>query len=162
MPLYFAYGANMNLATMAQRCPRSKMLGTAKLMRHAFVVMDTGWASVERAPNGCVYGLLWDLALADVSRLDRFEGPLYSKMLQPVIRSRGGAVQAMLYVGQGRSGGHATPEYAREVLDGALALDFPAAYIAGLHHALGQPEPKILTEKPRPRVTPRFATPFDR
>ncbi|HEY6732614.1 MAG TPA: gamma-glutamylcyclotransferase, partial [Roseiarcus sp.] len=27
MPLYFAYGSNMDVAAMARRCPRSKALG---------------------------------------------------------------------------------------------------------------------------------------
>jgi len=33
MPLYFAYGANMDRAAMAVRYPRSKPLGIAALMR---------------------------------------------------------------------------------------------------------------------------------
>ena len=52
MPLYFAYGANMNVAAMAKRCPRSKPLGVARLMRHGFVILDSGFASVVRAPGG--------------------------------------------------------------------------------------------------------------
>ena len=162
MPLYFAYGANMNVAAMAKRCPRSKPLGVARLMRRGFVILDSGFASVVRAPGGTVHGLLWDLALADVPALDRYEGGLYSKIVQPVIRAQGGAVQAMLYVGQGRAGGHASAAYAAEVLEAAEALELPLAYICGLYACFDLPEPKHLTETHRPKVTPRFATPFDR
>ncbi len=35
MPLYFAYGANMDVAAMAKRCPSSKPLGLARLPRGA-------------------------------------------------------------------------------------------------------------------------------
>ena len=66
---------------MAVRCPASKPLGTARLMRHRLVIMREGWASVARAPQGAVWGVLWDLALRDVAALDRFEslhtGPNY-------------------------------------------------------------------------------------
>ncbi|RYE82539.1 MAG: gamma-glutamylcyclotransferase, partial [Hyphomicrobiales bacterium] len=36
MPLYFAYGANMDIAAMRERCPRSTPLGLARLPRHRF------------------------------------------------------------------------------------------------------------------------------
>ena len=51
MPLFFAYGANMDVAAMAQRCPRSKPRGVARLMRHRLVAMREGWLSVARDPQ---------------------------------------------------------------------------------------------------------------
>jgi len=87
MPLIFAYGANMDVAAMAQRCPRSKPRGIARLMRHRLVVMREGWLSVTRDAHATVHGVLWDVALADVAALDRFEGVgggLYAKALQTV------------------------------------------------------------------------------
>ena len=74
MPLYFAYGANMNASAMARRCPRSKALGLARLVRHRLAVMREGWLTVARDPRSAVHGVLWDLALADVAALDRYEG----------------------------------------------------------------------------------------
>ena len=41
MPLYFAYGSNMDVAAMAQRCPRSKLLGVARLPRHKVFIITT-------------------------------------------------------------------------------------------------------------------------
>ena len=74
MPLYFAYGANMNASAMARRCPRSKALGLARLVRHRLAVMREGWLTVARDPRSAVHGVLWDLALADIAALDRYEG----------------------------------------------------------------------------------------
>ena len=73
MPLYFAYGGNMDVAAMAQRCPRSKPLGLARLARHRLTVMREGWLTVVRDARSDVHGVLWDLALSDVPALDRFE-----------------------------------------------------------------------------------------
>ena len=56
MPLYFAYGSNMDRAAMALRCPASKPLGLARLMRHRFFIMASGYASVARDPTRCVRG----------------------------------------------------------------------------------------------------------
>ena len=92
MPLYFAYGANMDVAAMARRCPRSKALGPARLTRHRLVATREGWLTAVRDPLSEVHGVLWDLALADVAALDRFEDVadgLYVKRVQPVAAAGG-------------------------------------------------------------------------
>ena len=67
MPLYFAYGSNMDRAAMAARCPASKALGSARLARHRFIVTSDSYASVVRDPRRTVWGLLWDIAFASAS-----------------------------------------------------------------------------------------------
>ncbi|MBV8664121.1 MAG: gamma-glutamylcyclotransferase, partial [Hyphomicrobiales bacterium] len=86
MPLCFAYGSNMDAAAMASRCPRSRPLGLARLMRHRLAIMREGWLTATRDANGTVEGVLWDIALADMRALDRYEGVgegLYVKAAQP-------------------------------------------------------------------------------
>ena len=51
MPLYFAYGSNMDAAAMAARCPGSRQLGCARLARHRLVVMAEGYLSLLRDPR---------------------------------------------------------------------------------------------------------------
>ncbi len=140
MPLYFAYGSNMDRAAMAVRCPRSKPLGLARLMRHRFVILQAGYASVERDPRAVVQGVLYDLALADVAALDRYEAVghgLYSKVIQSVIRASGGPVRALVYVGRGASGGRPLPGYMEGVVAGARAAGLAEEYLAGLARAGG-------------------------
>src|SRR3978361_2487372 len=74
MPLYFAYGSNGDAAAMAARCPGSRAIGVGRLVRHRFVIMREGYASVMRDPRRSVWGMVWDLALADMPALDRYEG----------------------------------------------------------------------------------------
>ena len=88
MPLYFAYGSNMDVDAMARRCPRAKPLGAARLPRHRLAVMREGWLTATRDPRGEVHGVLWDVAFADMRALDQYEGSpsgLYAKARQPVI-----------------------------------------------------------------------------
>jgi hypothetical protein len=146
MPLYFAYGSNMDVAAMSRRCPRSRPLGLARLARHGLVIMREGWLTAVRAPHASVHGLLWDLALADVPALDRYEGVpkgLYAKVVQPVIAA-GGAKRAIVYFGANSGPGVAKAEYLAEAVAAARAAGLPAEGIAALE-ALRPGSPKNLT-----------------
>lgn len=144
MPLYFAYGSNMCLDQMARRCPASRPVGLARLMRHRFVVMPEGWASVARAPRGEVWGLVWELAHADVPALDRYESVgtgLYSKVVQNILASpgkggAGGPRRALVYVGRPGEGGVPQPGYMEGILAAANSLGLPQAYCASLESFL--------------------------
>ena len=111
MPLYFAYGSNMDQAAMLQRCPASKPVGIGRLMRHRFIIFEEGYASVVRDPQRAVWGMVWDLALADVPALDRYESlstGLYSKVVQPVVTERGPR-RAVVYIGRSDKPGTPLP-----------------------------------------------------
>ncbi len=140
MPLYFAYGANMDVVTMATRCPRSKSIGLARLMRHRLAAMREGWLTVVRDSRATVHGVLWDLALADVPALDRFEGVgggLYVKAFQPVI-APGGAKRAMVYFGANAGPGRLHADYVAGVLAAAQAWGLPREGMAGLEKLAGE------------------------
>lgn len=135
MPLYFAYGSNMDVGAMARRCPASRPLGVARLARHRFAILQAGYATVVRDPRSTVHGLLYDLALADVHALDRYEDTgrgLYRKVVQPVLRQEGGPVQALVYIGAGASGGKPLPGYVEGVIAAARTAGLPDSYLAFL------------------------------
>jgi hypothetical protein len=162
MPLYFAYGANMDVEAMARRCPRSRPLGLARLMRHRLAIMREGWLTATRDPRGRVHGVLWDLALADVPALDRFEGlgdGLYGKVFQPVI-AVGGPKRALVYFGANAGPGRADAAYIRAVIAAARGWQLPAEGLAALEGFAR--EAGVGGDVAAPRVRPRFATPFDR
>ena len=134
MPLYFAYGANMDAAAMARRCPDSRLVGRGRLNRHRFVIMKEGYASVVRAPGATVWGVLWDLSLADVPALDRYEGVaggLYVKAYQP-IATEGGLKRALIYLGRSTAPGAPRPSYLESVLAAAQAAQLPGPYLQEL------------------------------
>jgi gamma-glutamylcyclotransferase (GGCT)/AIG2-like uncharacterized protein YtfP len=135
VPLYFAYGSNMDAAAMARRCPASRPLGLARLARHRFAILQAGYATIVRDPSATVHGVLYDLALADVPALDRYEDiarGLYRKVTQPVLRKEGGPVRALVYIGAGPSGGQPKPAYMEAVIAAAQAAGLPASYLAFL------------------------------
>jgi hypothetical protein len=134
MPLYFAYGSNMSMAPMKARCPASKPLGPARLMRHRFIVNVDGYGTVVRDPRRTVWGLLWDLALADVAALDRYESlhtNLYAKAVQPVLTDHGPR-RAMIYLATRQQPGQPKPGYMEDVVASARDAGLPEAYLAEL------------------------------
>ncbi|MBV9288764.1 MAG: gamma-glutamylcyclotransferase [Hyphomicrobiales bacterium] len=134
MPLYFAYGANMNREAMARRCPRSKALGLARLASHRLAVMREGYLTAIRDPRGTVHGALWDLALTDVPALDRYEGlpqGLYAKAAKPVM-GPSGPRRALVYFGANVGPGTARLDYLAEIIAAARAWSLPEDAIAAL------------------------------
>ena len=141
MPLYFAYGANMNASAMMARCPRSRALGRGKLVRHKLVITASGYASVVRSSNSDVHGVLWELVLSDVPALDRFEGVdrgLYAKLQQPIVIGEG-TRRAMIYVAQDASPGQPRPGYMEDIIASAETWALPGGYIRSLQGLLAQP-----------------------
>jgi len=154
MPLYFAYGSNMDQAAMLQRCPASKPLGIGRLMRHRFIIFDEGYASVVRDPQRAVWGMVWDLALADVPALDRYESlstGLYTKVIQPVVTEQGPR-RAMVYVGRSTRPGAALPGYMEGVIEAARHAGLPEDYVRSLGVWLPRTQaPATVAQKPEVR-----------
>ena len=72
MKLYFAYGANLNIENMAQRCPSAVAIEPFYL--HDYRLMFSGVATIEPAPESRVPGALWAITEACEQSLDVFEG----------------------------------------------------------------------------------------
>jgi hypothetical protein len=163
MPLYFAYGSNMDLEAMRARCPASKPVSIARLARHRFFVTADGYASVARNPRESVWGLLWDLALADVPALDRYESlhtGLYGKTIQPVLTDRGPR-RAMLYIARSTRPGAPKPGYLDNVVSAAEAAGLPEPYLRGLRAGLPRAATAVeaVPEPSAPKVRPRWSAP---
>ena len=167
MPLYFAYGANMDVDGMAARCPSSKALGLARLPRHRPAIMREGWLTVVRDISADAHGVLWDLALSDVAALDRFEDVstrLYTKIVQPVLTA-GGSRRALVYVGANSGPGKADAEYIAGVLVTARRWRLPAEGIAAYERLAREAGVKVeapVSTPALPKVRPRLATPMER
>ncbi len=162
MPLYFAYGANMDREAMAVRCPGGCPLGPARLARHRFIITRDGYASVLRDPRSTVHGVLWRLALSDIAALDKFEEVdrgLYAKIGQPVI-GEGGPRRALVYVGTTAQAGAPRPGYLEGVLASAENWNLPVAYRQEIARFLragpGQSAAPVAMKK---AVQPRAAAP---
>ncbi|KAM3440601.1 hypothetical protein MY4824_002049 [Beauveria thailandica] len=84
---YFAYGSNMHVSQMADRCPRSRFVGPASLPGYRWQINEKGIANIVPSPNDRVEGLVYQLAWEDEKSLDRIEAvskKLYERQFLPV------------------------------------------------------------------------------
>jgi gamma-glutamylcyclotransferase (GGCT)/AIG2-like uncharacterized protein YtfP len=141
VPLHFAYGSNMDAAAMARRCPRSRLIGRARLARWRFVILPSGFASVAPDPRSSVHGALWEVPVSDVAALDRYEQVgqgLYVKKMIPVLREPFGSSPALAYIAAAPNQGMVWPGYLSDIVAAAQALELPPAYVGYLSSLLAE------------------------
>ena len=83
--LYFAYGSNINLDQMAQRCPDAQVVGPVTLENYELLfhgnLRGAGVATIAPREGSTVHGLLWNITPECERSLDYYEGypHLYGK-----------------------------------------------------------------------------------
>jgi gamma-glutamylcyclotransferase (GGCT)/AIG2-like uncharacterized protein YtfP len=88
MPLYFAYGSNLYLNQMKNRCPSSEVVQTARVFgwELGFCGYSDRWdgsvATLRESSEGITHGVLYKISEKDASTLDGYEGypALYDRM----------------------------------------------------------------------------------
>ncbi|HEV7650123.1 MAG TPA: gamma-glutamylcyclotransferase [Actinophytocola sp.] len=140
MPLYAAYGSNMDPAQMMERAPHSPMAGTGWLVgwRLTFGGEDLGWegalATIVEDADSQVFVVFYDVTPEDEDRLDRWEGSelgLHSK-IRLRVQTLEGSVLTWLYVLDAYEGGLPSARYLGVVSDAAESAGAPADYVADL------------------------------
>jgi hypothetical protein len=149
VPLYAAYGSNMDPAQMMERAPHSPMAGTGWLVgwRLTFGGEDLGWegalATLVEDRESQVFVVLYDVTREDEDRLDRWEGSelgLHTK-IRLRVQTMEGSVLAWLYVLDAYEGGLPSARYLGVMADAAEAAGAPADYVSALRtrpcHGIG-------------------------
>jgi len=137
--LYIAYGSNLNLEQMANRCPTAKVVGASKINNYRLLFRGShagAVATIEPYKGGSVPVLVWEITPADEVALDRYEGwPfLYRKEILKV-RLNGKYVTAMVYLmHEGKPLGQPSCHYYSTILEGYKDADFN---IETLRNAVG-------------------------
>ena len=98
--LYFAYGSNINLEQMRERCPDAKVVGPVTLADYELQFRGNGFATIAPKKGSIVHGLLWKLTPACVQALDRYEGypRHYIKSPVPIRTEDGSKISVMAYI----------------------------------------------------------------
>ena len=100
--LYIAYGSNLNIEQMMQRCPTAKVVGAATLHNRKLLFRGghgNAVATVEPCRGGSVPVLIWEIAPADEAALDRYEGWPYLYRKETIkVKLEGETVTGMIYV----------------------------------------------------------------
>ncbi|MEO6445689.1 MAG: gamma-glutamylcyclotransferase family protein [Gemmatimonadaceae bacterium] len=134
MQLYFAYGSNMDVSQMEQRCPGAVCRGVGTLADHRFVINRRGVATLVPHPGGLVHGLLWALTPDHVASLDHYEGVREGRYVQDYVEVQAGEgpATALVYLATDATAGTPRPGYLEMVVRAARELQLPAGYFADL------------------------------
>jgi gamma-glutamylcyclotransferase (GGCT)/AIG2-like uncharacterized protein YtfP len=137
--LYIAYGSNLNLEQMANRCPTAKVVGASKINNYRLLFRGAhagAVATIEPFKGGSVPVLVWEITPADEAALDRYEGwPFLYRKETLKVRLNGKYVTAMVYLmNEGRPLGQPSCHYYSTILEGYKDADFN---IETLRNAVG-------------------------
>lgn len=134
MALTFAYGSNLDRAQMARRCPSATCAGKAELRgwRLRFAGWSSTWrgavATIEPSAGAKVQGLLWLISLADLGRLDAYEGvPASYRRRQLMVRASGRKLPSLAYIQAERAPGVPSERYLGQIQRAYSALGFDTA-----------------------------------
>ena len=135
---YFAYGSNMDLGQMRERCPDSEFVGIAVLEGYRFVydgysrTRQGAVANIEEDPASRVYGVLFLISEEDEQALDRYEGypRAYDKKRVRVKDAEGREYEALVYWREPREEGMPSEEYEEIIVSAAEEFGFPEDYIS--------------------------------
>ncbi len=102
---YFAYGSNLSLRQMKQRCPQARRLFSARLPNWTLIFTGGsrsrggGTATIRLQKGEQVLGGVYEIDAACLRALDRYEGypAEYDRMNVIVFNDLGEAVEAVTY-----------------------------------------------------------------
>jgi gamma-glutamylcyclotransferase (GGCT)/AIG2-like uncharacterized protein YtfP len=140
VPLYAAYGSNLDPSRMSERCPHSPLRSTGWLTgwRLTFGGEEHGWdgalVTIVQDPFEQVFVALYDVTEEDLSLLDELESAdsgLYRKTRVRVATMAGSHV-AWAYVLDAYEGGLPSASTVGILADAAEAAGAPDDYVAAL------------------------------
>ena len=145
MEMYFAYGSNLDLKQVRQRCGGKdvKKISIGYLPNHrlAFTQYYAEWgggvADVVKSPGDTVWGILYELSNHALELLDTFEGyPYdYTRTKHTIINPEGNGLEAWVYLVKRKDGDFIPPsnKYLEIIKRTAKEAGFPKDYIAYLN-----------------------------
>jgi len=146
VPLYFAYGSNLNPRQMGERCHGHRVVGRASLAGYGIKFRGYGrdWAgavgTIEPVPGSTVWGAVFELTPAHYATLDEYEGydgpgastSLYDRIAITVELEGLGPTRCLTYVMRPDPEGLPSAAYRNAIAAGLRHHGLPAEYIAAL------------------------------
>lgn len=127
--LYIAYGSNLNLSQMEQRCPTARVIGASEIKDYELVFRGSRYsavATIEPCEDSNVPVLLWRIQAEDEKSLDRYEGyPNFYEKENMEIVLNSSTVSAMVYaMTPGHELGIPSKRYKKSIEDGYIEAGF--------------------------------------
>lgn len=131
--LYFAYGVNMSIEKMEERCGvQATYVSTGKLLGYKFIINEDGVASVISDNSSTVYGIIWRITSDCEKNLDCFEGVesyIYRKNAVNVITNYNKSEKCLIYIATNNEPDKPKKGYIEEIISAAKRFKFDTDYI---------------------------------
>lgn len=133
--LYFAYGSNLWLEQMTERCPNHRFIGKGILKGYRWIISKRGVANIIKSETDEVQGIVYEVTKSDEDILDRKEGVKsgsYRKEMltlevdgqnhsclvyvDPIIQQGKAREEYIERINKGISGSKLSPEYIRQYI----------------------------------------------
>lgn len=132
---YFAYGSNMDLTQMNNRCPGGyEVSDKGELDGWRLIINRRGYANIIPDKNSKVFGLILNLSPSCLLSLDKYEGypNVYNRKQLPV-KTQDASVDSWVYVDEkATTQGRPYNKYLERIIIAARALQLPEDYISQL------------------------------
>ncbi|MFI6596351.1 gamma-glutamylcyclotransferase [Nonomuraea sp. NPDC050536] len=142
MPVYAAYGSNMDSEQMAMRAPHSPVRGVGWLQGWRLTFGGEGRLStIVEDPREHVFVVLYDVPEFDETSLDQWEGAargVYHK-IRLRVQTLDGEQVAWCYVLDGYEGGLPSARYLGVLADAAERAGAPADYVKAMRERPCEP-----------------------
>jgi len=163
---YFAYGSNMNLAQMKQKCSSPNVLGIACLSGYRVefygysAIWDGAQETVVPDLQSEVWGVLYELKFFDSEQLDvhedaRFDGAgMYFNYPVDVVDLQGVVIDALIYKKNILLDAQLpSTEYLNFIVQGAKEQGLPESYIELLQNRKTRPASYSVPVRPRSKLS---------
>ncbi len=134
MKYYIAYGSNLNLEQMKDRCPTACPISTGWVQDYELLFRgypNRAVATIEPSIGSKVPVLVWGIQQGDEQRLDRYEGfpSLYRKESLQVQLNTQETLTAMLYLINGGHINSPSLPYYKTIEQGYLENNLDISYL---------------------------------
>jgi len=115
---YFAYGSNLHLKQMQERCPDSEPVAKAKLAGYRLCFNRV--ADIVEDEGSVVWGAIYTVSPGDIKNLDRYEGypRFYDRLNVEVVDNQGKVYRAFVYVMSSKGYQEPSDSYYRIIEEG--------------------------------------------
>jgi phage replication-related protein YjqB (UPF0714/DUF867 family)/gamma-glutamylcyclotransferase (GGCT)/AIG2-like uncharacterized protein YtfP len=161
MQPYFAYGSNLDVTQMAQRCPDATDPRPATLADHDWLINERGVATVEPLDGAQVHGVLWQVSDHDLAVLDSAEGvPVRYRRDRMTVQTDAGSEVAWVYVDHRVEPGAPREGYLERIIDGAIHHGLPPRWLDYLKRwdPVNWPRRLAATDLPAPQSLSELLT----
>jgi gamma-glutamylcyclotransferase len=128
---YFAYGSNLWLEQMRERCPKHRVLSHGVLKGYRWIISTRGVANIVKSVPDEVHGIIYEISNSDEERLDFHEGVKkghYNKKTI-LVEADDEELECLVYIDPIDEEGTPRLEYIKRINDGLIDAKLPEEYV---------------------------------